>query len=160
MRDDGHHIAQFNVARAVAPLESEAMASFMAELEPVNARADAADGFVWRLQTALGDATSLQAYDDPRIIVNMSVWRSVEALHRFAYAERHAHVMARRKSWFEPPREAHLVLWWIPAGTLPDIEDGMQRLAHLRARGPTSHAFTFKSRFQPPVAPRREASAS
>lgn len=160
MRDGAHHVAQFNIARAVAPLESAAMAEFMAELEPVNARADAAEGFVWRLQTEQGDATSLEAYDDPRVIVNMSVWASIEALHRFVYAEKHARVMARRRQWFEPIAGPHLVLWWIPAGTLPGLDEAKERLAHLHAHGSTAYAFDFKSRFEPPAEPRHEASAS
>ncbi|MDX1431485.1 MAG: DUF3291 domain-containing protein [Gammaproteobacteria bacterium] len=157
MRDDTHHIAQFNIARAVSPLDSATMAPFMNELEPINARADAALGFVWRLQTGQGDATSLHPYEDDRIIVNMSVWQSIEALHRFVYAERHAGVMARRREWFEPLAAPHLVLWWIAAGALPSVEDGMARLAHLRAHGPSAHAFTFKARFDPPAetAPRQ-----
>ena len=151
MSERFHHVAQFNIARAIAPLDSCAMSEFMAELEPVNALADAAQGFVWRLQTGEGNATDLRAYDDPRVIVNMSVWRSVDALHRFVYAERHARVMSKRKEWFEPLETAHLVLWWIRAASVPSVEEGKARLAYLHAHGPTPHAFTFKSRFAPPA---------
>lgn len=160
MRSGDHHIAELNIARAIAPLESATMAEFIAELAPVNALADAAGGFVWRLQTDQGDATTLQVFDDPRIIVNMSVWRSVEALRRFVYAERHAGVMAKRRAWFEPLAPPYMVLWWIPSGTVPTIDEGKSRLFCLRDHGPTAQAFTFKSYFDPPAGTQPETAAS
>jgi hypothetical protein len=121
-------------------------------LEPVNALADASPGFVWRLQTDEGDATSIRPFDDERIIVNMSVWESIEALWSFVYDGRHLDVMRRRREWFTRLGEAHQVLWWIPAGTIPASADIRDRIDHLRANGPTPHAFTFKRHFPPPSA--------
>ncbi len=146
------HIAQLNVARAVGPLESPELADFMAALDAVNARAEASPGFVWRLVGDGGNATGIKTTDDPQFIVNMSVWTSVEALFDFVYRSAHTQVMARRREWFEKPAAAFQVLWWVPAGHLPTLEEAMARLDHLRAHGATPRAFTFKERHPPPDA--------
>jgi hypothetical protein len=140
----GFHLAQVNVARLAAPLDSPQLADFVASLEPLNAIADTSDGFVWRLQTDAGDATALRIFDDDWIIVNMSVWESLEALRDYVYRSPHAAVLRRRQEWFEQMVEAHLALWWIEAGSLPTVSDAEERLLTLRAEGPTPHAFTLK----------------
>ena len=121
-------------------------------LDPVNAVADETPGFVWRLQTEDGDATSIRPFDNEGVIVNMSVWESVEALWRFVYDGSHLEVMRRRREWFTRLAEAHLALWWIPAGSIPTVEDIRDRVEHLRAHGPTPYVFTFKRRFPSPSA--------
>jgi hypothetical protein len=146
-----HHIAQLNIALAKAPLDDPLLADFMAQLDAVNAMAEASPGFVWRLKSDSGNATDIRAYDDPRMIVNMSVWGSIDALFAFTYKTAHTKVMNRRKRWFEPLPGPHLVLWWIPAGTIPTIADAQSRLDHLAQHGPRAEAFTFKSRFAPPT---------
>ena len=146
------HIAQINIALPREPLDSPGLAEFVANLEPVNAIADAAPGFVWRLQDSSGDATAIRAFDDERLIVNMSVWESIEALWAFVYDGRHLEVMRRRREWFSRIAESYLALWWIPAGERPTVSDAEARVAHLRAHGPTPHAFTFKHRFPSPSA--------
>ena len=143
------HIAQVNIALPLAPLDSALLSDFVAQLEPINELADGSAGFVWRLQTEEGDATAIRAFDDERLIVNMSVWESIEALWAFVYDSAHLDVMRRRREWFERMR-MHMCLWWVPAGHEPTIEEAEGRLAHLRAHGPTAHAFTFKQRFAPP----------
>jgi hypothetical protein len=148
-----HHVAQLNVARLLAPLESPQLADFVAALDPVNALADGAAGFVWRLQTEDGDATSIRAFDDDMIIVNMSVWESVDALRRFVYRSDHRDVMVRRRQWFEHMDEAYLVLWWVPTGHTPSVDQAVQRLKTLRQQGPTAAAFTFRDLHPPPNAP-------
>lgn len=150
MNQEGWHIAQMNVGRTVAPVESPAIADFMAALAGINALADAAPGFVWRLQTESGNATDIRPSDDPQFIVNMSVWSSVEALFDFVYRTAHTAVMGRRREWFEKPVEAYQVLWWVPAGHRPSVEEGLARLDHLRRHGPTARAFSFKQRFPAP----------
>jgi hypothetical protein len=147
------HLAQVNIGLPRAPLDSSALADFVANLEPVNALADSAPGFVWRLQDASGDATSIQAFDDERLIINMSVWESVDALWDFVYASRHLEVMRRRREWFTRMAQVFVALWWVRAGTLPTIADARERLEHLAAHGPTPYAFTFKHRFNGPDAP-------
>jgi hypothetical protein len=143
------HIAQVNIALPREPLDSPALAEFVASLEPVNALADAAPGFVWRLADETGDATSIRAFDDERLIINMSVWASIEALWEFVYSGRHLEVMRRRREWMTRIAESYLALWWLPAGELPTIGDARLRLDQLRAHGPTPYAFTFKRRFPP-----------
>jgi hypothetical protein len=143
-------VAQLNVARLRAPLDAPELADFVAWLEPINALADRAPGFVWRLQTDDGDATSIRVFDDDMLIVNMSVWESIDALNAFVYRSDHKDVFARRKEWFERIDDAYVVLWWHPADEPPAVEEGARRLEHLRAHGPTPEAFTLRASFPPP----------
>lgn len=148
----GWHIAQMNVATALRPLDDPLLADFVAALDGINALADRSPGFVWRLQSDAGNATDIQASDDPRFIVNMSVWETPEALFDFVYKTAHRTVMARRREWFSRPDGPYQVLWWVPAGTVPTVEEGLARLARLAAEGPSAAAFTFKAAFPPPDA--------
>jgi hypothetical protein len=127
-------------------MDGPVMAGFAANLEAINALADAAPGFVWRLQTEDGDATAIRPYDDERVMVNMSVWDSIGSLRQFVYRSDHTAVMRRRREWFEQMK-LYLALWWLPAGELPTVEDAKRRIVHLEQHGPTSYAFTFKSWF-------------
>jgi hypothetical protein len=145
-----YHLAQINIARMLAPIEDPIMAEFVAQLPPVNALADASPGFVWRLQTEEGDATSLKVYDDDMIIVNMSVWENVETLREYAYRSSHTGVMKYRTKWFKKFDGPYMALWWIPAGHLPSPQEGMERLEHLRTNGNSPYAFSFKNIFPAP----------
>jgi hypothetical protein len=144
------HIAQLNVGRAVAPPGSPELADFMAALDRINALAESSPGFVWRLQSSSGNATDILVSDDPRSLINMSVWASVEALFGFVYRSGHTEVMKRRREWFEKPMEAYQVLWWVQAGHIPTVQEALERLAQLRREGPTERAFTFSRRYPPP----------
>lgn len=147
-----HHLAQLNIARMRAPLDDPLMADFVALLDPVNALAEASPGFVWRLVgEGESDATSLRPFG-PDWIVNLTVWADVEALWNFSYRTDHLDLVRRRRSWFHLPKEAHMVLWWLPAGHLPSVEEAAERLARLREHGPTPEAFTFGTRFPAPEA--------
>jgi hypothetical protein len=149
-------VAQVNIGRLVAPLDSPRLADFAAGLDPVNAVADSAPGFVWRLQTEDGDATALRAFEqdaegaDGGILINMSVWETVEDLAAFVYGEAHLAVLRRRREWFERLTDVYAALWWVPRGHVPAITEAEDRVKHLRAHGPTPHAFTFKVHFPPP----------
>src|SRR5262245_24530555 len=154
------HIAQLNVGRAVAPLDSTQLADFMAWLDAINAIADRSPGFVWRLQGDNGNNTSLKVSDDAQFIVNMSVWESLEDLHAFTYRSDHKSVFARRYEWFERASGPNVVLWWIPAGTLPTVDEALARLERLASHGPTPEAFGFKSVFPPPDASDQPAPAA
>jgi heme-degrading monooxygenase HmoA len=146
-----YHLAQINVSRLLAPLDSDRLRPFVERLERVNAAADAAPGFVWRLQTDDGDATAVRVFDDAEMIVNLSVWESLDALREFAYRDpRHVEVLRRRREFFIRDEEAALALWWIDARTLPTVPDAESRLTLLRAVGPSQDAFTFKRSFPPP----------
>ena len=141
-----HHLAQLNIARLLAPLDSPQLADFVANLDRINALAEASPGFVWRLQTEDGDATSIDYFGNDQI-VNLSVWESMEALHHYVYGTAHTEIMRRRKAWFHKLGEAHMALWWIPAGHVPTVEEAAARLNTLRELGPTAEAFTFKHAF-------------
>lgn len=151
-REPRLHVAQFNIARLLAPTDSPQLADFVALLQPVNRLADVSPGFVWRLQTDEGDATAIRPYDDDLILINMSVWESVETLRNFVYSSRHLEPLRRRAEWFERMTDHHLVLWWVPAGHIPTIEEGKQRLELLRRLGPSPEAFTFKHPYPPELA--------
>src|SRR5437899_498614 len=140
-----YHLAQCNVGRILAPLDSEQLAGFVAALDPINALADVAPGFVWRLQTDEGNATAVHAFDGDMVLMNMSVWESLEALATFVYRSPHRDVLRGRYQWFERATEPYLVLWWVPAGTLPTVNDAVARLTLLRRHGPYPEAFTFRS---------------
>lgn len=142
--DTAWHLAELNVGRLVAPEGDPRVADFFAGLDHINALADAAPGFVWRLVDEDGhDATGLRPFDDTTI-VNLSVWESVESLYAFTYRSPHLESLRRRREWFHPLGEAHAVAWWIPAGTLPTLDEASARLALLRAHGPTAEAFTLR----------------
>jgi hypothetical protein len=131
----------------LAPLDNPIMADFVAWLPEINAVADNAPGFVWRLQTPEGDATSLRVFDDEYMLVNMSVWDSVESLSQYTYQSQHKEVFRRRKDWFKMLDTPAVVLWWIPATHIPTVEEAKVRLDYIHQYGPTPHAFTFKKRF-------------
>jgi hypothetical protein len=144
-----YHLAQVNIGLPIEPLESERLRGFVEMLEPINALADAAGGFVWRLQTEDGDATAIRAFADERLIMNMSVWRSLEAFTDFVYGAEHLAVMRQRRKWFVP-MQVYTAAWWIPAGTLPTPADAVARLDLLERHGPTADAFTARRPFPPP----------
>lgn len=148
-------LAQVNVARLTAPLDSAELAGFVAALDPVNAAADRAPGFVWRLQTENGNATAIQAFEwdaagSAGVIVNMSVWTDTEHLGAFVFGEMHRQVLQRRREWFQRTREAQLACWWVPAGHRPGTGEAEDRVRHLRAHGPTPYAFTLRVSYPPP----------
>ena len=148
--EPGHHLAQLNIALPLEPLTSDRLAGFVELLDPVNALADRSPGFVWRMQTEDGDATAVRGFGDDRLIVNLTVWESLESLAAYVYEGFHAEVMRRRRQWFAHMREAYTVLWWVPAGVRPTVADAEQRLASLREHGPTPYAFTVKRAFPAP----------
>ncbi len=144
------HLAQVNIARMVAPLDSPVMAGFVARLDEINALADGSPGFVWRFQTAEGNATAVRPYDDERILFNMSVWATLEDLRQYVYRSAHAQLIGRRKDWFNKFDRAYMALWWVPAGHRPSVVEAKQRLELLQANGETVEAFTFKKTFPRP----------
>jgi len=140
-----HQLAQVNIALPREPLDSPLLAEFVAALRRINALADGHPGFVWRLQTDEGDATGIKAFGDDRLIVNMSVWESVQALADFVYRSGHLKVLRRRRDWFQQIKP-HMALWWVPAGHIPSLAEAEERLNHLCSHGPTPFAFTFRAR--------------
>jgi hypothetical protein len=144
-----YHIAQVNIGRVKAALDDPRMAGFVNRLDEINLLADQSPGFVWRLQTSVGNATYLRPFDDDRILFNMSVWRTMEELRHYLYRTSHAELLRQRYEWFENFRGVFAALWWVPKGHFPSIDEAKKRLAHLEAHGPTQFAFNFKTTFQP-----------
>jgi hypothetical protein len=145
-----HHLAQINLARLVAPLDDPKISEFVAQLAPINALADEAPGFVWRLKSESGNATDFAYNDDPFVIVNMSVWESIEALRTYAYKSDHAKVFRDRANWFEKMNQPNYCLWWIPIGHIPGVTGGRERLEHYQQHGATPYAFWFSQHFPQP----------
>jgi hypothetical protein len=141
-----YHLAQLNIAKMKFAIDDPGMAGFVGRLDDINALADAAPGFVWRLQTEDGDATGVD-YFGADALVNMSVWEDRDSLHNYIYRSAHSEVMALRKQWFERMTEAYSVLWWIAEGHIPTLDEASERLECLRLQGPGPSAFTFKQAF-------------
>jgi hypothetical protein len=141
------YLAQINIGRLIAPIDDPRMAGFVSQLDPVNALADAAPGFVWRLQSSSGNATDIAYNEDPSIVVNMSVWESIEALRNYVYHLRHLEVFRERARWFAKMDKPHYCLWWVPAGHIPGVAAGRERLEHYQAHGATPFSFWFSKLF-------------
>jgi hypothetical protein len=135
------HIAQLNIGRFRYPTHDARMAGFMDNLDRVNALAERSEGFVWRLKDDSNNATAIRPAADPTTAVNLSVWDSVEALERFVWATVHKQFYNRKAEWFDRADAAHFVMWPVEAGHLPDLEEAMARLGHLRAQGDSDFAF-------------------
>jgi hypothetical protein len=147
-----YELAQLNIGIIRGPMDSPIMAEFAANLDRINALADLSPGFLWRLQTEQGDATALRPFENENMLLNMSVWRDLESLSDFVYRSAHTEIMRRRREWFERMAEAFLVLWWVPRGHRPAIEEAIRKLELLRTHGPTSEAFHFGKAFPAPDA--------
>ncbi|BBC33014.1 hypothetical protein SGFS_043080 [Streptomyces graminofaciens] len=145
--NSAYELAQVNIARLKAPLDSPQLKDFVDALDPVNAVADTAAGFVWRLQSDSGNATDVPVFGDDWLIINMSVWLDTNTLTAFMYQGWHRELLARRREWFERLSEAVTALWWVPAGHRPTVAEAEERLLHLRAHGPTPYAFDLRTSF-------------
>ena len=159
MSGSRYQLAQINIARMRAPLTDPLMDAFVAHLKPINALADGSPGFVWRFQTADGDATAERPYDDDRIIINFSIWDSLDALREFVYRTAHAGIMKRRREWFEHLTDAYVALWWVPRDHRPAVADAIARIEHLKRHGPSPKAFTFREFYPAPDASASDVAA-
>ena len=144
-----YELAQLNLARMREPLESPMMADFVANLDRINALAEASPGFIWRLQTEAGNATALRPMGE-NTLVNISVWKDVASLHHYVYQSAHVEIMRRRSEWFERMSKVYTVLWWVREGYRPSVTEASVKLALLREKGATPDAFTFHTAFPPP----------
>jgi len=147
------HLAQINVGKLLAPQGDPRVAPFFDALDRVNALADQSPGFVWRLQSEIGNATDIQPTADPLFFVNMSIWTDAESLFDFVYRSAHTAVMTKRRDFFERFDGAYQALWWVQTGHIPTVDEGLSRLWRLDRYGPTREAFTFKTRFPAPGVP-------
>ncbi|MEO8473789.1 MAG: DUF3291 domain-containing protein [Chryseolinea sp.] len=142
-----YHLAQMNIAKILAPLDNPIMKDFVDNLDRINGLAEASDGFVWRLKDESNSATNLRIFDDDMIIVNLSLWASVNALMTYIYKTDHAVFLKRKKEWFEKMPDAFMALWYIPENTTPTLAEAVARLEYLKAHGDTPYAFTFRKKY-------------
>ena len=143
------HLAELNIARAHHAMDAPQMKEFVNAIAAVNEIADHAPGFIWRLQDDSGNATGISAFDDPNMLVNLSVWESTEQLKDFMFKTLHRDYLSRKREWFDKMSEAYFVMWWIPEGHTPTLQEALERLEHLRLEGETPYAFSFRSNFKP-----------
>ncbi len=145
-----YQLAQVNIAKFRLRQEHPINADFVYNLDRVNAIAEYQPGFVWRFKGSGNDALDIQAFDDPNIAINMSVWSDIKPLVNFVYRNKdHKEIMRRRKEWFEKI-DFYMVLWWIEQDRRPTVEEAKIRLELLRCNGPSYSAFTFKQPYQAP----------
>ena len=146
-----YHLAQINIGRLIAPIDDPKIAEFVSQLDPINALTDRAPGFVWRLQSTSGNATDIAYNDDPFMIVNMSVWESIEALRDYAYRSDHISVFRDRAKWFEKMDKPNYCLWWVLEGHRPTVAEGRERLERYQTHGASPYSFWFSQRFPQPA---------
>lgn len=144
------HLAQLNIARMIGVnINDPLMKDFVAQLDDVNKAAENSKGFVWRLKEDNNNATSIKAFDDDQLIVNMSVWKTIDDLEDFVYKGIHLGVLRRRKEWFSKMK-FYTVMWYVPAGNMPLLEEAKNKLKYLEENGSSPQAFDFKRKFAPP----------
>ena len=143
------NLAQVNIARMLAPLETDIMADFVANLDPINTLADRSEGFIWRLQGDENNATALRVFEDNYLIINMSVWKDLESLFQFVNGTEHLEIYKRKKEWFHKMTDHHMAFWYVEKGHEPTPDEAKNKLEYLSANGESPLAFTFKNRFSP-----------
>ena len=142
-----YYLAQINIAEAQASIQSAQLQGFVARIEEINNLAEQSPGFIWRLKTEEGNATSIRAFANPDMLINMSVWSDIKSLQAFVYRSVHVELLRQKDSWFSQLGSAHQALWWVPVGHIPTLQEGKQKLALLNSKGPSWEAFTFKELF-------------
>ncbi|WP_020528615.1 DUF3291 domain-containing protein [Flexithrix dorotheae] len=143
------HLAQLNIAKLLYPIEHPKIADFRNNIDKINTLGEQSKGFVWRYVENPRIATGNEPFADPWIVVNLTVWESIEDLKSFAFNSEHVEIFKERAKWFEKPSSPHMVLWWIPEGKLPTLEEAEEKLELLEKNGDCPHAFTFKKTFEP-----------
>ncbi len=142
-----YHLAQVNIARLLAPIDSPVLLDFVNNLDRINELAEQSQGFIWRLKGDDNNATALRIFEDDFLIVNMSVWESKDALFGFTYSSDHVEILKRKKEWFHKISDMHMALWYIEAGHEPSADEAKERLKYLNEVGESPYAFTFKSKY-------------
>jgi hypothetical protein len=148
MSETKQNIAQLNISKMIGVnIDDPIMKDFVAQLDEINLLGEQSKGFVWRLKSDDGNATSYNPYSDDRIIVNFTIWETVEDLKDFVYNTAHRLVMKDRKKWFENLGQPSYVLWYVDADKMPTINEAVERLTYLQNNGASSYAFDFKNIF-------------
>lgn len=142
-----YHLAQINIAHAQDNMDSDKMKEFVERLDEINSLADQSEGFIWRLQGEEGNATTIKAFDDPLLLVNMSVWENLASLKNYVYKSIHVELIRRKDAWFNKMISTNQALWWIQAGHIPSVSEGKKKLNYLQKHGVSKTAFTFSKSF-------------
>ena len=146
-----YQIAEINVARMQGiNINDPIMKEFVDNLDKVNALAESSQGFVWRLKDESNNATNLNPYNDEQVIINISVWQSIETLENFIYKTFHTEFLKRRKEWFQSYGKAYTAMWWIPKGQFPAIPEAIEKLAWYQKNGPSELVFDFRNKYLAP----------
>jgi hypothetical protein len=145
-----YQLAQINIAQMKGVnIDDPIMKEFVDNLDEINALAENSEGFIWRLKDDSNNATSINPYQNEQILVNISVWESIESLETFTYKTFHTDFLKRRKEWFELFGKAYYALWWISKGQFPTIQEAVDKLGYLQKNGATEAVFDFKTIFLP-----------
>lgn len=144
---NNHQIAEINIARMKGVnIQDPVMQEFVENLDKVNAIAEHSEGFIWRLKDETNNATAFDPYQDEQVIINISVWQSIELLEKFMYQTLHVEFLKRRKEWFHTFGKLYTAMWWIPEGQFPSIQEATEKLAYLQTHGPSGLVFDFKNK--------------
>ena len=147
-----YRLAEINIARMKGvDINDPIMQEFVDNLDKVNAVAESSNGFVWRLKDDNNNATSLNPYDDEQVIINISVWETIETLEHFMYKTFHTEFLKRRKEWFQTFGKAYTAMWWIEEGKYPTMQEAVDKLGYLQKNGASIVVFDFKHKFPQPV---------
>ncbi|MEO1658584.1 MAG: DUF3291 domain-containing protein [Pseudomonadota bacterium] len=137
------HLAEVNIGRTRGTPDSAVMEDFVRLTDPINALAERSPGFVWRLTGDGNNAMDVRYSDDPLEAINLSVWETPAHLAEFVWKTAHQKVYNRKAEWFEAPKKPHFVMWWVPAGHTPSVQEAIERLEHYREHGTSEHAFSW-----------------
>lgn len=141
-----YNVAQVNIAKRLAPLDDPIMKDFIDNVDAINTIADQSLGFIWRMQNE-DKVEGARIFKDDSLIINISVWETIESLFNFTYKTNHLQVFKRKKEWFSKIDFMHMAFWYVPVGYEPTFQDAKNRLDYLWEFGETPYAFTFKNRF-------------
>lgn len=145
-----YYLAQINIAKAIAPIDSEIMQGFVNQIAAINQLAEQSKGYIWRLEGAYENALAIQAFEDSNMLINMSMWQDLQSFTDFVYKSAHKQLIKDKHQWFEKPTKPIFAMWWQKAGTYPTVEDGKNKLHHLEEHGVSETAFTMRKHFAPP----------
>ncbi|TRX34043.1 DUF3291 domain-containing protein [Flavobacterium sp. ZT3R18] len=147
-----YQLAEINIARMKGvAINDPIMKEFVDNLDKVNEIAEQSEGFVWRLKDEDNNATNLNPYNDEQIIVNISVWDSIESLEHYMYKTFHSEFLKRRKEWFQSFGQVSTAMWWVKKGEIPDINQAMEKLDYLQKNGVSEIVFNFKQKYPKPI---------
>lgn len=140
----GHHLAELNVGRLVADVDDPRVAEFMTNLDRVNGLGKRSPGFVWMMEGS-GEPgtgnTETKIGGDPLFVANLSLWEDVASLEHFVFNTIHRQFFEKRAQWFEAMADQHFVMWWVPQGHRPTLDEGLARLEQRKTQGDSDDAF-------------------